>query len=196
MRYIIAPYDFNREASFMTALIGQSNIILHPGIDIPSLAKTYRGQFPAMLRKMMISYNTIFPDSWTEKWLMERYSAWLIKPVDLPPTPHNAATSQASAPVVKPPSTDNQRMYPPTFRFLMLTWMIVLGDFNSYTPVPSATRIVPPVSNVVDTHMIPAWPPLIPVLTSPYRHQLSIGPSSCCSPHCCPNQLRSSQPLP
>ena len=157
------PYDYNREASFMAALIGQSNIILHPGINLPDLARTYRGQFPAMLRKMTISYNTIFPSSWNEKWLMDRYSAWLIKPVIESATPHNAATSQATAPDINPPPADNQRMYPSTFLYAMLTLLLVLGDFNEYTPVPSAARIVPPVSNVVDSHMIPSWPP--PVLS-------------------------------
>ena len=108
-------YDFRNEASFMTAMIERSDIILHPGINVPDLAKKYRGQFPAMLRKMQISYNTTFPSHWTEKWLMDAYLVWLAV---LPgataaaenTTPTNAATRQATAPVINTSADGNQRM--------------------------------------------------------------------------------------
>ena len=96
-------YDFRNKASFMMAMVERSNIILHPEIDLSDLAKRYRGQFPAMLRKMQISYNTSFPSHWTEKWLTEAYSLWLADPPDTAATaknttPTNAATRQATAP--------------------------------------------------------------------------------------------------
>ena len=118
-------YDYNQEASFMSAMVDQASIILHPGINMAELAKTYRGQFPAMIRKMTISYNTSFPSSWTEKWLMDAYSLWLMRPLRLEHlvtsptaaaaehnTPHNAATRQATAPVIDLSTADSQRMYP------------------------------------------------------------------------------------
>ena len=99
--------DYSKEASYLSELINTSRIFLHPGIDIPTLATTYRGQFPAMVRKMTISYNTAFPSHWTEKWLMEGYSRWLL------PTPRNAATSLAPAPGNDNEPSAHQRMYPP-----------------------------------------------------------------------------------
>ena len=105
-------YGYIKEASFLSELVNTSRIILHPGIDIPGLAKTYRGQFPAMLRKMTISYNTSFPSHWTEKWLMEGFSQWLRPAGDDSETPRNAATRQATAPVVIHDTAGSQRMYP------------------------------------------------------------------------------------
>ena len=104
--------NFGKEASYLSELISTSRIILHPGIDIPSLATTYRGQFPAMLRKMTISYNTTFPSHWTEKWLMDGYSRWLLPtPAEVEAsTPRNAATGQATAPVIKRDNAGSQRM--------------------------------------------------------------------------------------
>ena len=108
-------YDYRNEASFMTAMIERSNIILHPGINMPDLAKKYRGQFPAMLRKMQISYNATFPSHWTEKWMMDAYSLWLAAPPVTTTTaenttPTNAATRQATAPVTNTSAGGNQRM--------------------------------------------------------------------------------------
>ena len=108
-------YDYQNEASFLLAMVERSNIILHPGIDMPDLAKKYRGQFPAMLRKMQISYNVTFPSHWTEKWLMDAYSLWLTAPPNATATaetitPTNAATRQATAPVINTPAGGNQRM--------------------------------------------------------------------------------------
>ena len=122
-------YDYGKEASFLSELINMSHIILHPGIDIPDLARKYRGQFPAMLRKMTVSYSTSFPSHWTEKWLMEGYSRWL-RPVDNVPeaphvasadqitapdaeqiTPRNAATNQATAPDIEQSTAGPQRTY-------------------------------------------------------------------------------------
>ena len=99
--------DYSKEASYLSELIKMSRIILHPGIDIPALATTYRGQFPAMIRKMSVSYNTVFPSHWTEMWLMEGYSRWLL------PTPRNADTSLAPAPGIKNDTPAQRRMYPP-----------------------------------------------------------------------------------
>ena len=108
-------YDYRNEASFMMAMIERSDIILHPGIDMTDLTKRYRGQFPAMLRKMQILYNTTFPSHWTEKWLMDVYSVWLaILPGATAAaentTPTNAATRQATAPVINTSADGNQRM--------------------------------------------------------------------------------------
>ena len=108
-------YDFRNEASFMKAMVERSNIILHPGIDLPDLAKKYRGQFPAMLRKMQISYNATFLSHWTEKWLMDAYSLWLADPPGTlaaaeNTTPTNAATRQATAPAKETSAHGNQRM--------------------------------------------------------------------------------------
>ena len=109
--------DYRNEASFMLAMVERSDIILHPGIDMADLAKKYRGQFPAMLRKMQISYSTSFPSHWTEKWLMDAYSLWLTAPPTATATaetttPTNAATRQATAPVINTLANDNQRMCP------------------------------------------------------------------------------------
>ena len=107
-------YDYSNEASFMIAMVERSSIILHPGINMPDLAKKYWGQFPAMLWKMQISFNTSFPSHWTEKWLMDAYSLWLTSPPSAmataenaaptnaaeTTTPTNAATRQATAPVI------------------------------------------------------------------------------------------------
>ena len=106
-------YNFKHEASFMAALVEQSDIILHPGINIPDLARKYWGQFPAMLRKMQISYSTTFPPHWTEKWLMDAYSLWLTVPLGATAettTPTNAATRQATAPVLNAPAEGHRRM--------------------------------------------------------------------------------------
>ena len=108
-------YDYRNEASFMMAMMERSDIILHPDIDMPDLAKKYRGQFPAMLWKMQISYNATFPSHWTEKWMMDAYSLWLtVPPVATTTaentTPTNAATRQATAPVINTPAGGNQRM--------------------------------------------------------------------------------------
>ena len=108
-------YDFRHEASFMMAMVERSNIILHPDINLPGLAKKYRGQFPAMLRKMQISYNTTFPAHWTEKWLTDVYSLWLTDPPGAATaaetaTPTNAATRQATAPANETPAGGTQRM--------------------------------------------------------------------------------------
>ena len=108
-------YDYWNEASFMMAMVERSDIILHPGIDMPDLVRKYQGQFPAMLRKMQISYNVTFPSHWTEKWLMEAYLMWLAVPPDTTATaetitPTNAATRQATAPVINTPAGGNQRM--------------------------------------------------------------------------------------
>ena len=108
-------YDFRNESSFMTAMVERSNIILHPGISMPDLAKKYRGQFPAMLRKMQITYNTAFPSHWTEKWLMDAYSLWLTVPPSTTATaenttPTNAATRQATAPVINTSADGTRRM--------------------------------------------------------------------------------------
>ena len=108
-------YDFRNEASFMVTMIERSNIILHPGINVPDLAKKYWGQFPAMLRKMQISYNTTFPSHWTEKWLLDAYSLWLAVPPSATAaaettTPTNAATRQATAPVINASADGNRRM--------------------------------------------------------------------------------------
>ena len=106
----------------MLAMVERSNIILHPGINIPDLARKYRGQFPAMLQKMQILFNTSFPSHWTEKWLMDAYSLWLAVPPNtaaaakkaIPTntaettTPTNAATRQATAPVTNT-SVDGNR---------------------------------------------------------------------------------------
>ena len=108
-------YDFRNEASFLTAMVERSNIILHPGINMSDLAKKYQGQFPAMLWKMQISYNTTLPSHWTEKWLMDAYLLWLT---GLPSatattentTPTNAATRQATAPVINSSVDGNQHM--------------------------------------------------------------------------------------
>ena len=108
-------YDYRNKASFMMAMIERSNLILHPGINIPDLAKKYQGQFPAMLQKMQISYNTTFPSHWTEKWLMDAYSVWLAVPPGATAaaentTPTNAATRQATAPVINTSADGNQCM--------------------------------------------------------------------------------------
>ena len=108
-------YDYRNEASFMMAMIERSDIILHPGIDMTDLTKKYQGQFPAMLRKMQISYNTTFPSHWTEKWLLDAYSVWLAAPPGATAaaentTPTNAATRQATAPVINTSADGNQRM--------------------------------------------------------------------------------------
>ena len=117
-------YDYNNEASFMMAMVERSNIILHPGINMPDLAKKYQGQFPAMLRKMQISFNTSFPSHWTEKWLMDAYSLWLTGPpsatttaenaaptnVAETTTPTNTATRQATAPVINTSADGDRRM--------------------------------------------------------------------------------------
>ena len=108
-------YDYWNEASFMTAMMERSDIILHPDVNIPDLAKKYRGQFPAMLRKMQISYNATFPPHWTEKWMMDAYSLWLAAPPGSTATaetttPTNAATRQATAPVTDTSASNNQRM--------------------------------------------------------------------------------------
>ena len=112
MNMLVEPptYDYNKEASFLTELINMSHIILHPGINIAELTKTYHGQFPAILHKMTVSYSTAFPSHWTEKWLMEGYSRWLLPPAgDSPSTPRNAATRQTTAPVVDLGTADSQR---------------------------------------------------------------------------------------
>ena len=108
-------YDFRNEASFMMAMIERSDIILHPGIDLADLAKKYRGQFPAMLQKMQISYNTTFLSHWTEKWLMDAYLLWLAVPPDATTTaenttPTNAATRQVTAPVINTSADGKRRM--------------------------------------------------------------------------------------
>ena len=117
-------HDYSNEASFMLAMVERSNIILHPGINMPDLARKYRGQFPAMLWKMQISFNTSFPSHWTEKWLMDAYSLWLTilpnttaaakntTPTNTAETttPTNAATRQATAPVIDASADGNQRM--------------------------------------------------------------------------------------
>ena len=108
-------YDYRNEASFMMAMVERSDIILHPGINMPDLARKYHGQFPAMLQKMQISYNVTFPSHWTEKWLMDAYSIWLAVPPGTTATaetvtPTNAATRQATAPVINTPVGGNQRM--------------------------------------------------------------------------------------
>ena len=107
--------DYQNEASFMTALMERSDIILHPEVNIPDLAKKYRGQFPAMLRKMQISYNASFPSHWTEQWMMDAYSLWMMAPPASTTTvetstPTNAATRQATAPVTNTSASNNQRM--------------------------------------------------------------------------------------
>ena len=122
MTMLVDPkaYDYGKEASFLSELINTSRIILHPGIDIPELARTYRGQFPAMLRKMTVSYSTSFPSHWTEKWMMEGFSRWL-RPIESDTsTPRNAATSQATAPVVKKDTAGSQRMYPTPHNMTLL----------------------------------------------------------------------------
>ena len=106
------PYNYRKEASFLSELINTSRIILHPGINIPELARTYRGQFPAILRKMAVSYNTSLPTHWTEKWLMEGFSRWLRPDKNDSVTPRNAATSQAAAPDIKHSTAGSQHMYP------------------------------------------------------------------------------------
>ena len=106
-------YNFKHEASFLAALVEQSDVILHPEINIPDLARKYWGQFPAMLRKMQISYSTTFPPHWTEKWLMEAYSLWLTVPPGATAettTPTNAATRQATAPVINAPAEGRRHM--------------------------------------------------------------------------------------
>ena len=104
-------YDYGKEAAFLSELINTSRIILHSGIDVPDLARRYRSQFPAILRKMTISYNTIFPTHWTEKWLMEGFSRWLRPVESTSDTPRNAATSQATAPDIERDTAGPQRMY-------------------------------------------------------------------------------------
>ena len=113
MHMLVEPekYDYRNEASFLSELINTSHIILHPGIDIPDLAKRFHGQFPAILRKMTVSYNTIFLPHWTEKWMMEGYSRWLRPGENASDTPRNAATSQATAPDIKRNTAVPQRMY-------------------------------------------------------------------------------------
>ena len=103
-------YDYGKEAMFLSELINTSRIILHPGIDIPGLTRTYRGQFPAILRKMTVSYNTSFPSHWTEKWMMEGYSRWLRPTESDSTTPRNAATNQATAPGIIENTAGPQRM--------------------------------------------------------------------------------------
>ncbi len=87
--------SYDKEASFLQHMLTEAGIALPADVNILELATTYRGQFPAMLMKLRISYNMAFPALWKEAFLMQSFSDWWF-----PSLP--AATRQTTAPVISP----------------------------------------------------------------------------------------------
>ena len=84
---------YYKEAQFLRQMFIQANVDHSANLDFDALCNTYKGQFPAILRKMHISHGITVPLLWTESYMTAAYSKWLI------PSPH------VSAPAVAPPQT-------------------------------------------------------------------------------------------
>ena len=88
---------YYKEAQFLRQMFIQAGVDHTADLDFDALCNAYKGQFPAILRKMHISHGVMVPSAWTESYMITAYSKWLI------PSPH------VSAPAVAPPQT----MLPP-----------------------------------------------------------------------------------
>src|SRR5258706_5706525 len=86
------------ETSFLQHLFNTAGIVMPVDVDLLSIVTTFRGQFPAILMKLRLSYEMFFPTHWNEAFMMESFSNWWF-----PSAPPPAATGQTSAPVVSHP---------------------------------------------------------------------------------------------
>ena len=123
---------YYKEAQFLCQMFIQANIDHTADLDFDALCNMYKGQFPAILRKMHISHGITVPAQWTESFMTATYSKWLIPsphvstsasaPSAIPPPPHNAATSLAPAPdSINPLPHNDTRMCPLTIKTLART---------------------------------------------------------------------------
>ena len=139
--------SYNKETSFLQHLFTEEGIVLPDGVDLLAVTTTFRGQFPAMLMKLRISYGMFFPTHWRESFLMKSFSEWIF-----PSTPIIAATGQTPAPVASQPPmfhVDPQRTCAATRLYNLLTGFLVLGDFGSFTPLLPAEQAETSALNVV-----------------------------------------------
>ncbi len=145
---------YDKEASFLQHMFTDAGIVLPAEVDLLALTTTYRGQFPALLMKLRISYDMAFPAHWKEAFLMQSFSDWWF-----PSLP--AATGRAPAPVVSPtpmnPAATSLRMCA-LQHLLPLTNgpLLVLGDFgdiDTFVPLLPAVQADHSALNVVPSCM-------------------------------------------
>lgn len=115
--------SYYKESQFVLHVLRSANIVVPIDVDVDALSDTYRGQFPAILRKLATSYSVPIPSSWTKSFMVSSFSKWLIPSppfaapalsTAVPPAvaPPSAATGQTPAPVILPctPQISRDRM--------------------------------------------------------------------------------------
>lgn len=103
---------YYKEGQFLRQMFLSAQVNHPAELDFDALCNTYKGQFPAILRKAHILHGVTIHALWTESFMMAAFSKWLIPSphvtalLDTPslvmPPPHDTATRLATAPAMTP----------------------------------------------------------------------------------------------